>query len=411
MLVILLVGTSCDEDKYLQEIPKDFLTPENSFTSKASFEAALGGLYDAKRTQFYSWTDNWSVYDLMGMDLDLAWVNNNAPGNYLEMFQWNTFNADSGFASKWWRFFYREIFKANSIIGRSESPLVTWSSEAEKNAIVAEARFLRAYYYRFLANMWGGVPLVLEETTGPKFDYTRATREAVYQQCKEDLTFATQWMPTVDEVPGGRAPRAAAYHILAEVNIQLGDYQEAIDAASAVIDGGNFALMTERFGRFKDFEWRGYDYTGPAEPWGDVYFDLFREGNFNRIDGNRETIWNVQFEFGIEAGAVGGGQDGRFGLERWWGGGAYWVPSSQSDINGVRNVYKDTLMGRNVGYGGATEYMLNQVWEFKDDFNRDIRNSKYNVQRTWYWNNPESEFFGTPVTAETIFDPGLMNTG
>ena len=256
-ILIFLSGVSCDQEVFLTEKPKDFLTPENSFTSKKLFESALGNIYEGNRSQFYSSHDGIDVYDLMGIDLDLAWWNNNSPGVYQEMFQWNTFNADRGFVSKWWRFFYRQIFKANSIIGRSESGVVTWNSEAEKNAIVAEAKFLRAYYYRFLANMWGGVPLVLEETAGPKYDYTRATREEVYRQCKEDLTFATQWMPTVDEVPGGRAPRAAAFHILAEVNIQLGDYQGAITAASAVIDGGKYALMTERFGRFKDFKWRG----------------------------------------------------------------------------------------------------------------------------------------------------------
>jgi hypothetical protein len=409
-VLILVAGVSCDQDEYLEETPKDFLTPENSFTSKAGFEAALGGMYLGNRSHFYN-ADRPQLLLFFGIDVDLAVVANNARGVYNEAFWWNTFNADNGFPMQHWSFFYAQIFKANTIIERSESDAVTWTSEEEKNAIVGEAKFLRAYYYRFLANLWGGVPLVLEETAGAKFDYTRATREQVYQQCLEDLTFATQWMPTVDEVPGGRAPRAAAYHVLAEVNIQLGNYQEAINAASAVIDGGNYALMTERFGRFKNFKWRGYDYTGPAEPWGDVYFDLFRVGNFNRIEGNMETIWNIQLEYETEGGTDRSNVYGSFGWERAWGGAAYWSANFQKDINNVPNLYKDTLMGRAVGWGIATDYMVNQVWNFKDDFDRDIRNSKYNVQRTWYWNNPASEFFGTPVNAETIFDPNFMQTG
>lgn len=410
ILVIMVTSISCDQEEFLTETPKDFLSPENAFTSKASFEAALADIYLTNRNQFYSRADNFGVFDLMGVDLDLTWRRNDAEGVYVEWFNWNTFNADAEFARRWWKLFYAQIFKANTIIGRSEGENVNWESEEEKNAIVGEAKFLRAYYYHFLANMYGGVPLVLEETAGPKFDYTRATRDEVYQQCKEDLTFAVQWMPTVDEVPGGRAPRAAAYHVLSELNIVMGDYQAAIDAASAVINSGNFALMTERFGNYKDFQWRGYDYTGPAESWGDVYWDMFREGNFNRIDGNQETIWNVQFEYNTVGGATSSSY-GHFVLERWLGGRLYWHSSWTRDINGVKNLYKDTLMGRPVGLGGATDYLENQVWNYKGDFDNDIRNSKYNIQRTYYWNNPESEFFGTPINDDTHYDLGRFHTG
>lgn len=410
-IIMLVIVLACnDESQFLEEKPKDFFSPENSFVSKTGFESALADIYLQNRNWF-SDRDSWSTFDLYGWDLDVAWYQAPAPGVYQDAFFWNTFNADSGFASKWWTRFYRVIFKANTIIGRADDPRVEWTSDEEKNAIVGEAKFLRAYYYTLLANMYGGVPLVLEETSGAKFDYVRATREAVYLQCKEDLTFATQHMPTADEVPGGRAPRAAAYHYLAEVNIQLGNYPEAITTASAVIDGGNFSLMTERFGRYKDFKFRGYDATGPEEDWGDVYWDLFRVGNFNRDQGNREVIWNCQFEFDVEGGFAGGDGGGRFGLARWWGGALYWSAGFQKDKNNVPNKFKDTLMGRPVGYGGATDYLENQVWNFKGDFNRDIRNSKYNIQRTYYWNNPASEYFGTPVTAETIYDPNLMQTG
>ncbi len=406
LLAILICGVSCDED--LTEIPKDFLSPENSFTIRANFESALGDIYRATRDDIYTPSDRGSEnYSMMGLDVDVAWWGNPAPNEYVEVFFWNTFNADAEFPERWWKICYNQIFKANTIIDRAESDVVQWKSEEEKNTIVGEARFLRAYYYRLLANMFGGVPLTLEETQGPKFDYVRASREEVYQQCKDDLTFATQWMPTIDEQPGGRAPRAAAYHILSEVNIQLNDYPGAIAAASAVIDDPNFSLMTERFGAFKDFEWEGYDYTGPKEPWGDVFWDLFREGSMNRIDGNMEVIWNVQFEFGVEAGTANLPVQGLFGMERWWGGGVYWAGNRVKDINEVGNVLKDTLMGRPVGTGGPTDYM-NDLWNFKGDWNNDIRNSKYNIQRTWYWNNPESVYFGQPITAATIFDPSEL---
>ena len=48
---------------------------------------------------------------------------------------------------------------------------------------------------------------------------------------------------------------------------------------------------------------------------------------------------------------------------------------------------------------------------FKIQDTEVIQDSKFNIQRTWYWNNPASEFFGTPVNAETMFIPDYMQTG
>ncbi|MGQ7868140.1 RagB/SusD family nutrient uptake outer membrane protein [Sunxiuqinia sp. sy24] len=405
VLCLTMAGVSCDHEKVLTEVPKDFLSPENSFTTKAGFESALAHIYLSVRDNFYANTDSRENYDMLGMDVDIVSANNPSPTSFNEMFKWGTFNADNGYASKWWSRCYDYIFKANVIIARAESDVVEWISEDEKNAIVGEAKFLRAFAYRFLANMYGGVPLVLEETSGPKFDYERATQEAIYKQCKDDLTFATQWMPTADQLKGGRAPRAAAYHLLSEILIQMGDYQGAIDAASAVINDPAYSLMTERFGKYKDFQFNGYDYQGESESWGDVYWDLFRDGNFNRSEGNNECIWNVQFDVEILGGGNVGQWGGNFVLERWWGP-VFW---NLKDKNGKSNYLKDVLGGRPVGWGTATDYLAQQVWDFKGDFDKDIRNSKYNIQRTYYWTNPESEFYGQPITPDNLGTPADFN--
>jgi hypothetical protein len=67
-------------------------------------------------------------------------------------------NADNPVVSKWWGRLYRYVSMANTIIDRADGPQAKWTSENEKKAIVAEAKFLRAFAYKFLANMWGGVP-------------------------------------------------------------------------------------------------------------------------------------------------------------------------------------------------------------------------------------------------------------
>ena len=403
---LLAIGIiSCKQDEILKERPKDFLTPANSFNTPAAFESALANIYLNIRQNTYEGDGGWTAHRVLGAGADLGAYY--PSGNLSPIFNWNTLNADDDFSRTWWTQYYNWIGQANVIIDRAGNEAVKWSSEEEKNVIVGEARFLRAFAYHFLANMWGGVPLVLHETTGPKFDYYRSSQDSVYQQCKEDLEFAVKWMKPVDQLPGGRAPRAAAYTLLSEVYISMKKYDEAIKAASAVIDNPNFQLMTERFGALKNFTFSGYTYQGAAAPWGDVYWDLFIEGNFNWKTGNHEAIWNAEFDVSAKG---GGGLDissngGDFNLERNWGGPLKWLAK---DKNGVVDWLQDTLSGRPVGFLFGTEYSNTTIWKYKGDWDRDIRNSKYNIQREYYWTNPSSAFYGQLLAADNMGDPSSL---
>ncbi len=387
--------------KSLDEVPKDFFSPENSFTNKAQFESALAHMYLRVRTDMYAASDASSNYDLMGIDADFADIY--STDVVIPMFNWNTLNADNGIASKWWSRLYRWVFDANTIIDRADAPQAKWVSEAEKNAIVAEAKFLRAFAYHFLGNLYGGVPMVLHETTTPKFDYVRTSQDSVYLQCKADLEFATQYMPRINQLKGGRAPREAAYHLLSEVNICLKNYDAAIASASSVIDGGLNSLMTARFGKWTTFKFSSYTYNQTPVIWGDVYFDLFQDGNFNYGEGNKETIWNIEQDPKI----LGGNNTdinisgGFFVMERWWGP----APWALTDKNAKPNFLKDTLMGRPVGVIVPTQYIDSTIWNYKDDFNRDMRNSQYNIQREYYWLNPASAFYLQRITPANMGAP------
>ena len=400
LVIPILAITSCK--KSLTEVPKDFYSPENSYTNKAQFESALAGIYANVRTNFYAAADEVGNFDMLGIDCDFA--DNRLSGNgYSAYFNWNTLNADNTFASKWWGRLYRMISMANTIIDRAEQPTAIWASEAEKNAIVAEAKFLRAFNYKFLANMWGGVPLVINETKTPKFDYMRATQVEVYELCKADLEFAVKWMPYITTQTGGRAPREAAFHLMSEIKICLKDYDGAAAAADSVINGGRCNLMTARFGKWTGFTTTAPTYQGAPKPWGDVYFDLFQDGNFNYKEGNKEAIWNIEQDplilggNNVDVNASGG----LFVMERWWGP----APWNIKDKGGKPNFLKDTLMGRPVGYLTPPPYIDSLIWQYKGDWNNDIRNSSFNIQRTWYWTNPASAYYGQPVTLANIQVP------
>ncbi|OQP59607.1 hypothetical protein A3860_37000 [Niastella vici] len=408
ILIAFIFISSCSLiscKRSLTETPLDFYSPENSYTNKAQFESALADIYLKVRTYFYANTDAAENYDMLGYDADFA-DNLNGTNSVIPFFRWNTINADNNFSSKWWGRLYKIIAEANAIIERADLPAAKWGSDADKNAIVGEARFLRAFAYHFLANMWGGVPLVLTETKAPKFDYVRAGQTEIYQQCKDDLTFATQYMIPITTQTMGRAPREAAYSLLCEINICLKDYTGAIKAADAVIQGGNCKLMTARFGKWTAFTTNAPLYQGPAKPWGDVYFDLFQDGNFNFKEGNAEALWNIE-----QSPTILGGNNtdvnasgGFFVMERWWGP----KPWALTDLNDKPNFLQDTLMGRPNGALTATKYIDTLIWQYKGDWNNDLRNSPFNVIRTYYWSNPAGAFYGQPITRANVKDPALF---
>ena len=403
-MVVLLVSMfgSCIVDPELKEVPKTFLSPENTFINKAAFESVLAEIYRNFRTNLYMRSSSYDDMIMHGPDTDYSMMYMRTDNAYNEFWAWNTLSKDNMYARNYYTYFYQWIYLANVIIDRSEGSGIEWNEE-EKNQIVAEAKFLRAFAYHFLANCWGDVVLVLNETKEAKFDYVRSPRAEVYQQCKKDLTEALPHMKTIDRQLGGRAPRAAAYHLLAEINICLGDYQDAITAASAVINDPKFYLMTERFGVYKDFTFTGWTYQGAKKPWGDVYWDLFHRGNMLWSQGNHEAIWNLTVHPTMEGGGRVGQYPG-FYLQGVWGNDWWRAVDKNGDINHM----KDTLCDRPTTYWMPTKLIEEVIWQYKGDWDRDIRNNEYNMRhpgRDYYWTNPNSEFYGQLMTRENFADP------
>ncbi|MEX0882843.1 MAG: RagB/SusD family nutrient uptake outer membrane protein, partial [Cyclobacteriaceae bacterium] len=219
--------SSCNEDVFLDEIPKDFYSPENAYVTYADFDAAVLNLHRGYRTRFIE-----NDGDLLWSMTELAYPNQGRWDNVQSIL----IPTNSGEMYNYlWAPLYQIIYDANVIMGRAESESSEMTLE-ERNKIMAEASFFRGYAHKILANLYGGVPIVLESTKEPKRDYTRASRQEVYEQCVTDLEFAVANLPDVDEVEVSRLNKLAASHVLSEVYISLERWDDAIQAASAVID-------------------------------------------------------------------------------------------------------------------------------------------------------------------------------
>ncbi len=369
---------SCD-DGFLNEVPLSQLTNDNVLTSAEGFEDCINSLHDQAREELAG--DDRHRFFNMFTGTDIITV-----GQLGEiMFRnYETFlTPDTDASSRTWNWLYTTLIPySNNIIenaGREDLEHI-WKSEEEKNAVIAEAKFFRAYAYNILASLYGGVPIVDHCITAPKTDFVRASRKEVYEFAAKDLEFASAWLPeTVDKDKEGRIVKAAADHLLSEVYISLEEYDKSIESATDVIDCGLYELMTERFGVSKD------------EP-GDVFSDLFKEGNMNRSSGNRESIWVWQYEEGTPG---GGGTMGGNHMIR----GALPFLAQLTDPDGKlgMSMQVDTV-GRGVAIMRPTTYFLYDLWK---DGGNDMRNSEYNIKRNFYYNNKASAYFGKKVEPKT----------
>jgi hypothetical protein len=385
-LILLLTTFGACKKSFLDEEPLDFLSTNNALKSYNDFNASVYNLYALVRREFYSRDENYPFDYLYGTDLVFdgqASVRRHT--NVLAAYG-PTGGADIPLTH--WTDLYKIVSESNTILSRISGSEMT---DEEKLLTEARAKFFRAFAYRTLAYLFGGVPLATEEVTEPKVNYVRASKTEVLNQVIADLQFAADNLPGITTVEDGEINNLAAHHLLAEVYLAAGQYTEAVTSANAVINSPGMALMTARFGSRK------------TENPGDVYWDLFRKDNQNRKSGNTESIWVIQFETDVPGGgAVSSAMAGSYLWER------HHAPMVRdlkvSGSSPFRWPVGDYTGGRGIGWAVSTKYFSNTVWE--SDFNNDIRNANHNFVRSFVYNNPSSPLFGQTFSTE-VPPPGV----
>lgn len=369
--------TSCNEDELLTETPKDFYSPENSYITNNQFQMAVNNLY--YDLIYIAWGGNDDARCALFYATDFAYnATNYLPGQLGKLNDYkNVMIPNFSVPLYIWTYCYSMIKDANTIIDRLDNPRCQ-VLEADKAIFRSEALFFRAFAYRTLAHLFGGVPLVLNEVTSPLRDLTRATRDEVYQQCATDLEYAVANLKNIDEVKDGKVAKQSCQHLLSEIYISLKEWDNAIQTATAVINYSACKLMTSRFGSRKN------------EP-GDVYWDLFRLNNQNRSSGNTEGLLVMQYDY-LNAGSTINYTGPRF-----------YLPSYEGLSLGGKTLFAgntDAKGGRGIGWIRPTDFFFYSLWTI--DGKNDIRNSDYNIVRDWKIDNPQSPYFGQWVVQDGI---------
>jgi hypothetical protein len=176
--------------------PYNTVNEQNVYKADVTATAVLTGLYsgmmgDATGTIF---TGNGSLSLLTGLSSDELTLYNGVSDNKLIAYYKNALLATSqyiNYGSEFWasgKGLYYNIFVCNAVIeGLNKSNSLT---APVKSQLLGEARFIRAFFYFYLINLYGDVPLTL--TTDPAINSVmpRTAQQQVYQQIIDDLLAA-----------------------------------------------------------------------------------------------------------------------------------------------------------------------------------------------------------------------------
>lgn len=255
---LLLITAACicllsSCKKYLEEqlvsgVSYDFYDTEDGI------EAALNSCYAELR---FPWGNEYAfTFSEYGTD---TYTEGSDGSNKSSFNQYGSaLNSTHSYLSAVWDSYYRGVNIANICTNRipSVNGVKVYTSNTIRNNRMAEARFLRAYYYYMLVQTFGAVPLTLEENLAVKTDFKRSPVANVYRQIITDLRYAADSLPAI-QTDYGRATQGAAQHLLARVYLTRASAvtdqrgQQPTDADSAayyaeqVIQNGRYKLLPD----------------------------------------------------------------------------------------------------------------------------------------------------------------------
>jgi len=240
LCAILLVLAGCSDD-FLERSPSDQVSSTNFFTQEKDLVYAVNAVYAA--IGFNSWETTY------GYSTDLLRVEN-LTDNALDHHSWNAgYRLADGSASAYdwyvehrWRERYRGIQRANRIFEGADG--VTDILTEKKLRLLAEAKFLRAYFYFDLVYLFGDVPFITNSLTPDEAaESTRTDKQTILNAMVEDLSAAATDLPDVyssDDL--GRVTKGAAISLKARILLYQEKWAEAASAAKEVMDMSIYSI-------------------------------------------------------------------------------------------------------------------------------------------------------------------------
>jgi hypothetical protein len=383
LIVSAIIAGGCGK-KYLTPEPLSFYTPENTYNTSAGLLAAVEA---AGKNMWYEnqcLSSNVDNYNAQIFFSDIAVSGATDATNAKD---WTaTFTPDNVDVTNWyWGQVYAGIKYANTVITYIDVPkwdTTQTAQRAQRNSLLGQGLFWRAYYYYYLTNCYGDVPWVGSLSLTPKINYYSTSRTTILKQIRADLRYASNWV--TDGGAKGLPTKGAVLHLLTKVDLALNNFNDAITDANQVINGGTYKLMTTRFG------------SGAADPTKNVIWDLHQPLNKSLLSNTEGLLMAINRENLV----------GNIGPDYWIRNeGPYWghnivTPNGNtgtSDAVGIA-IDQNSAYGRGVAFARLQWYASHLIWGAGTNSTGDYRHAEGTWMRMtdFVYNSPALLTLKTP---------------
>lgn len=287
-LVCLVFLSLCACEEFVAvDVPNDRITSVSVFADDITARRAMDGVYSQMFNTNFAAGGNRSVTFLAGLSADLLDLTGTA--GEMEQFAEYTLDPTNGYNRDLWAGAYNTIYMCNSIL---EGLLTTDKLNADiETSLEGEAKFIRAFSYFYLTQLYGDVPLILstdyrENAVAPRTDTLDVNRQII-----EDLEQAVVLLG--EEYPDGertRANRYTAMALRARVYLYAEDWEQAAYWSGEVLKAtGTYSLAEDPNAVFLANSNEAIWQISPAG-WGNG-FTHTREGNlFIRISTSGSPV-------------------------------------------------------------------------------------------------------------------------
>jgi len=239
LVFVALLASAIACDDFLELQPESQINDQNFYKTENDFEKAMIGVYSTFKDVYN--TNIFYIAELMSDNAEISISSSSV--TEMEFDEANVTSSNTILQSIWSNLFYT-IARSNVVIKRLEGSSI---NPDVRSRIEGEARFMRAYSYFLVVQIFGKAPLTDAEFRSPEqiasADLSLKPADVVFAEIINDLLKAETLLPEAVNPDKGRASRGTAKTLLAKVYLTRGADQDAAVKLQEVIQSGDYALL------------------------------------------------------------------------------------------------------------------------------------------------------------------------
>lgn len=250
IIFIIVFSLGSCSDSFLNKYPEDSITGPVFYKTESDFTQAVNGAYSTLRSLYGSGTRSFVMMEMRSDNAHYTYyaTDKGHANMYRKHIADFMMDDTNGLNNDVWTRLYEGIARTNAVLDQIGGAGL---SENFTKSMIGQAKFLRAFYYFHLIQLYGGVPLQMKQVTNATGAFIpRSSVDDVYIAIIDDIKDAVAYLPVVsyngNTRQSGRATLGAAKMLYAYVLMTkpTRDYVEAEKQLKDILTMG-YDLATE----------------------------------------------------------------------------------------------------------------------------------------------------------------------